>query len=68
MNQDYDEKYIVCVNYGYEGWGLEVFSEEKKAVEAIKSTCTSDYRIFLGKELEVSFKESVEVREKSRGR
>ena len=52
-----NELFVVCINYGYEGWTLDVYDNEKDAVERTQESYGSPFRIFKGVELGLSFKD-----------
>lgn len=51
------EVFIVCLDHGYEGWTLDVYDNEKEATERTKESYGSEFRVFKGIELDLSFKE-----------
>ena len=49
--------FIVCIDQGVEGWTLDVYPTEEGAVERVKETYGSPFRVFRGVELDLSFKD-----------
>ena len=50
------ELFIVCIDHGYEGLTLDVYDNEKDATESTKEAYGSEFRVFKGMELDLSFK------------
>ena len=50
------EIFIICIDYGCEGWTLDVYEDEKEATERTKESYGSQFRVFRGVELDLSFR------------